>query len=148
MKTKRFNYFIYPRFQLKTIGFLLLAILMVSLIYLAGFFYFIKSLHELGQSIGLHENHPFFQFLKMQQSKIIFIYIVSTSAVALAFAVFSIIITHKIAGPIVKLKNYLQEKGKNTQEPLEKIEFRKGDFFRDVADEFNEFVEQRINRKD
>ena len=50
-----------------------------------------------------------------------------------------VIFTHRIAGPLFKLKKHLQE---FRNEGLKrKLVFRKGDFFHDVADEVNETLE-------
>lgn len=53
--------------------------------------------------------------------------------------VVSIIISHKIAGPMFKLKRYLQEIRSGA--PITKIYFRDGDSFQDIADEVSETME-------
>lgn len=45
-------------------------------------------------------------------------------------------VTHKIAGPMFKLQNYLQ--GIRDGNPITKLFFRKGDAFHEVADSINE----------
>ena len=61
--------------------------------------------------------------------------------------ILSIFISHKIAGPMFKLKRYLQEIRNGA--PLTTIYFRDGDSFQDIADEVSETMEYLANgRKD
>jgi len=57
-----------------------------------------------------------------------------------------IFISHKIAGPMFKLKSHLQAI-RNTQK-IEPVYFRKGDSFTDIADEFNKTMESIKTKRD
>lgn len=66
---------------------------------------------------------------------LVFIQIIIT---LLTFVVF-IFITHKIAGPLYKLKNHLA--GIREGQPITPLTFRNGDHFHDVAEEVTLFLE-------
>lgn len=50
-----------------------------------------------------------------------------------------ILFSHRIAGPMYRLKQHLIQL-KNNPNALTEVSFRKGDFFQDVAKTFNDFV--------
>lgn len=56
-----------------------------------------------------------------------------------AIFVFSIFVSHKIAGPMFKLTRYLQEIRNGAQ--ITHLSFREGDQFPEVAEEINETLE-------
>ena len=70
---------------------------------------------------------------------LIFLSIFQVGYTILVFVV-SIFISHKIAGPIYKLVKYM--KGIRNGENLGQLFFRKGDYFPELAEEFNETFEK------
>lgn len=69
---------------------------------------------------------------------IIFLVVVQVVITALVFLIF-IFFTHKIAGPLFKLKNHLLDIREG--QAITPISFRSGDYFHDVADEVTLFLE-------
>jgi signal transduction histidine kinase len=61
---------------------------------------------------------------------------------ALIFVI-CIFFSHKVAGPLYKLKKFLIQvkEGQN----ISRLSFRKGDYFQDIADEFNSAIEKLQN---
>lgn len=59
-------------------------------------------------------------------------------AIVPAFAYDSIKLSNRFAGPMVRLRKGIQAVTEG--EPTVNLKFRKGDFWSDVADEFNEMV--------
>ena len=47
-----------------------------------------------------------------------------------------LLVSHKVAGPLVKIRNYFDRVGEGL-EPEKEINFRDGDFFQDVAQAYN-----------
>ncbi len=66
---------------------------------------------------------------------LVFIQVVITFLVFILFIFF----THKIAGPLYKLKNHLAEI--RAGRPISPLTFRDGDYFQDVAEEVSLFLE-------
>lgn len=81
--------------------------------------------------------------INAQREVILYLFLVQLIVAVLVF-VFFIFISHKIAGPLYKLKNHLISIREG--EPVSPITFRSGDYFDDVADEVNLFLES-IERK-
>ncbi|EQA55734.1 HAMP domain-containing protein [Leptospira kmetyi] len=59
-------------------------------------------------------------------------------------AIFTVIYSHKMAGPVYNIKNHLRKLA-NGDEPVKKIKIRKGDEFQELADLLNQVIEKRIN---
>jgi hypothetical protein len=128
---KRSIFLINPPFQLK---FSLIASSMIfisTLIYpviIIDFFSFIsKKLPRLAGEISA-----------VQSDLIIYLVVIQLVLTMLVFLTF-IFFTHKIAGPLYKLRNHLDSirQGK----PLTPLTFRKGDYFQEIADEVSLFLE-------
>ena len=73
-----------------------------------------------------------------QNSLILFLFLYSLISLSVVF-VMMIFKTHKIAGPIYKLKKTLKESKENNK--IEKLIFRQGDHFYDLPDVYNETME-------
>lgn len=136
-KKRRFvNLFIYPQVQLKLIGAMLLVnIIPCILIYLFQTESY-SAMHEAGLENGLILDHPFFELLADSQDSFFYIILFST-LVSCALTLFlGVILTHKAAGPMVKLKTVFDAVAKN-KEVDGPIYFREGDFFHEVAEAYN-----------
>ncbi|XDD52354.1 hypothetical protein AB3N59_18630 [Leptospira sp. WS92.C1] len=59
-------------------------------------------------------------------------------------AVFTVMYSHKMAGPVYNIKNYLRKLA-DGDEAVKKIKIRKGDEFQELADLLNQVIEKRIN---
>lgn len=136
------NFLIYPKFQysLITINFLLF---LMSGVYI--FFFFKRSygkLHLEGIAAGLPVGDIYFEQLIHQES------VVQQSLVSALFisfvisSLFTVLMSHRMAGPIVRLKNLLVEGIKTGK--LEPLIFRQDDFF----PEFPEIFNQAMNKTD
>lgn len=76
--------------------------------------------------------------LAAQNDLVIYLVLIQTVITLLVFIIF-IFFTHKIAGPLYKLKNHLANiRSGNAITPLT---FRNGDYFHDVAEEVSLFLE-------
>jgi hypothetical protein len=128
---KRSIFLVNPSFQLKFSLLVCLIIVISTAIYpviIYDFFNLIASnVPKLSNSI-----------LASQKELILYLVFVQAVITLLVFFIF-IFFTHKIAGPLYKLKNHLAEitEGK----PITPLQFRKGDYFHDVAQEVSLFLE-------
>lgn len=73
-----------------------------------------------------------------QNDLLIFLGIIQFIFISMVFILF-IFLTHKIAGPMHKLKNHLAKIREG--EPITPLSFRDGDHFHDVAEEISLFLE-------
>lgn len=130
------NYLIYPSFQWRLISFIMLICMITPIsLYIFQFMAFQDLLAE-GKNVNLPDTHPYFVFMLKYQSSLYKILLYSFAAsFALAF-IFGILVTHKVAGPLVKMRNCFNEIADKAQ-PDQEITFRKGDFFHDLAEAYN-----------
>ena len=133
---KRKIILINPKFQLRLSAYFVF----VSVINIAIFYvcirYFFQVFVDMGQEIGLPENHVYFMFMEDQMLTMNIVFLV-TSLVTIGFLMFfGVFISHKIAGPLYRFCNHLNDISKGEKEPSE-IRFRDGDFFPEVAESYN-----------
>ncbi len=128
---KRSTFLINPPFQLKFSLIVSSIIFLSTLVYPVIIFDFFNVF--IAQNPNAVEN-----VVHTQKNLIIFLFVVQTIITTLVFIVF-IFLTHKIAGPMFKLKNHLasiREGG-----PITPLTFRNGDYFADVAEEVSLFLD-------
>lgn len=123
---------VYPKFQ----GTLLL----VNTLVLVGVFLLVwfqvsgvfTALRGAGESVHLAPDHPYFRFLKMETRMLAvgigFAFIAGVVASWIALLVFS----HRMAGPMVRMRNYLKEVAEKGLTREQRLAFRKKDFFQDI----------------
>jgi methyl-accepting chemotaxis protein len=132
MTVKRKIYLIEPKFQLKFSFYICVVVFISSLIYPFLIFDIINNL------IARYPDSA--QALQGKRTElIIFICVMQLGFIALIGTV-SIFISHKIAGPIYKLKKYL--KLIRDEQSINKLNFRNGDYFQELAEEFNMTIGQ------
>lgn len=128
---KRSVFLINPRFQLR------FSLIFAGLVFLSSLIYpviFMDFLSELGsKNPSLVENAG-----RAKQELLIYLVPIQLLFTLLAF-IASIFLTHKIAGPMYKLKNHLADIRQG--EPIAPLEFRRSDHFQDVAEEVSLFLE-------
>jgi len=141
--SKRKNYLINPKFQLSFILFSILTSFFGMAVFYGAIKYFFWTFKNMGKEVGIPENHIFFTFLDDQSTKMNYIFIISAFVFFLISLIGSLLLSHKVAGPIYRLTKYLKESSKESQTPeeLSKLQFRKGDFFLELQDAFNDFIE-------
>lgn len=130
MAFKRSIYLINPKFQLK------FSLFVCSLVFLSSLVYPL-TIYELIESLVAQSNSEVIaSALTRNRMKLILVLgLFQTGFTALVFVI-CIFQSHKIAGPMYKLKKFLQSiKDGN---PPTKLFFRKGDNFQEIAEAFNE----------
>lgn len=137
------NIFIYPKFQFT----LLLAQIIVSIITFVVIHFKVNEafqrLSDMGSKINLPVEHAYYSFIEHSRNMI------STNLNwALSFSVFltivaSLYLSHKVVGPIHRLRIYFRAIISGA--PQHDLKFRKGDYFEDLPDLINESL--KINKK-
>jgi hypothetical protein len=132
---KRSILLINPKFQLKISALVCLLAVASSLIYpwtisdlLSGFSNFLQETNPEAAKKIADKQSNLMSFLILWQigfNGFIFIYFIR--------------VTHKIAGPMYKMQNFLEEIKNGS--PIKKLFFRKGDAFQEVAESLNETLE-------
>jgi hypothetical protein len=133
---KRQQFLINPAFQLSVIRqMLVLTGLVIGIFYAANFYHF-WSLEAQGLALGLPPTHVFFKFLREQQRTMDLIFGVTALLTLITIVGFGLFLSHRVAGPLYRLKQYLTEApvDADAQAPLK---FRDGDYFPDVAEAIN-----------
>ena len=134
MANKRKIYFINPKFQLK------FSLLMGILIVLSNMAYPIIIYQYIEYLIGfINQTSTFKDFDLAEERRQVLIMLFSSHILyAALIGVLCIFFSHKIAGPLYKLKMFLT--GIRQGNPIQDVKFRKGDYFLEIADEVNQTI--------
>jgi len=128
---KRSIFVINPAFQYKFSFFICTIVFIGSLIYPV-------TIYELyGKIIDLQPNKTA-EFEASRQGLLVLLSVIQFAFLGIIFVV-SIFMSHKIAGPMYKLQNYLQ--GIRDGGDIKGLFFRNGDNFPEIADEVNQVME-------
>lgn len=142
MKSRRKDYLINPKFQLRFSGYFISFFLITIMIFIGTINFFFWKFKQIGIEVNLPPNHVFFTFINEQQVYLNLILSIVGLVVLVVMSIGGILLSHKIAGPLYRFCQDLKKLEKNN---LKEIKFRKGDFFLEVSEEFNKFLE-RINK--
>lgn len=144
---KKSSLLINPKFQWTLIGY---ASFIAALILLAVYGLFSFGFHEfvqIGTQAGLPTDHVYFQFIRMQETTFLRVIAAIALLIAVILIVGGLIISHKIAGPVYRMQKELLSMAEKEPIELRNINFRKGDFFPELAEAFNSLVKAWKNRK-
>jgi hypothetical protein len=137
MKNRRSLFIINPQFQYKLATFNTILFLIPSTLYLFLIYKITEQLMHFSQKQFIGGNE---QFL-LERKELLILILVWHLAISIAIYISSLFIGHRIAGPIYKLKTFMQNrilgKGKD------KIQFRRGDYFPEMAHIYNNFIENQ-----
>ncbi len=136
-KTNRTKYLLEPQFQKSLLRYTCIIMIVTTLIYYFAIQFVFSTFIDKGASLGLPNDHIFFTFVRDQESSMNWTFLVT--AVFSAFVIFGygLYFSHRVAGPIYKLRLHL--KSLRTGKTVEPIQFRNADFFKDLAEEINEY---------
>lgn len=138
MKT-RTKFLIYPKFQLPLIFWNILIFLVVTAVQLFVSHKAFTNFKELGETAGFDVNHPYFAFITRYEAEFIQYALMGAGAGLVCFIIANLILSHKISGPICRLKSYFSGLEKNNRPNLS---FRKKDFFAELPMVINSAIER------
>lgn len=130
---------IMPKFQLLVIGINLCVILTMSAIIWAGTRSALLDLKPVAGLSGIeasfYKHYLDYQIASFQESLLI-----SLVVGAVASTLLTLVITHRISGPMIRMRNYFR----NIKEggPANHIEFRDGDYFRELPPLINGAIDR------
>jgi sensor histidine kinase YesM len=113
--------------------FLLTVVTLYSTIYL-----FFWKFQEKAISVGIPEGHVFFKFLSEQKYSLDMLFLALAIINFFILILVGIIISHRIAGPIEKLRNHLS----NFHGEADDFKLRESDFFSDLGPVVNKLREK------
>lgn len=139
LKGRRKNYLIDPQFQNKIILlFFILSFSILSIIYLFDSYYF-EYFIQKGKDLNLEQGHVYYRLLEEQKDKMDRVFIITSLTVTVLVLIFGLILSHKIAGPLYRLRQFFLNK---EYENGTELNFRKGDFFTDIPQVINESLKK------
>ena len=124
-----------PGFQFRFMGWMgALALGVITVMHLAHEWFF-RRLREQALMAGLQADHVFFRFIESRQTELNVITALSFFGVVLLVGVLGLVLSHKIAGPMYRLRLHLEDVARSgSQKPLQ---FREGDFFLEIPEAYN-----------
>lgn len=142
LKSRRRNWLINPQFQIKFLAYTFgLAILCLVINYVAMAYYF-EELRDRVAALGLPPGHLFYIFIDRQKFNMTMIVLGAGVAMLLIMITFGLLMSHRIAGPFYRLSREVA--AMKEAQKLHQVNFRKKDFFQEVAQCFNEMAEIKL----
>lgn len=130
---------IHPKFQLLLLGVNLGVMLLFAAIVWATVQ---NTLLDLKPAAGLSgEEIDFYKrYLDYQAHSFQNAILISTVAGLMISGGVTLIVSHRIAGPMIRLRNFFRALATRSLSPLPKLEFREGDYFTDLPPLVNEAI--------
>jgi hypothetical protein len=119
---------------------MLIAIVSMTIIYLAND-YFFQSYLKKGIELNLAPDHPYFLMIHEQKIFMVKVFLSVAFAISATTSIWGLFYSHKIAGPLHRLENYFKQAAIHSEEIKEKIYFRKGDFFQEIPESINKYID-------
>lgn len=104
-------------------------------------FRFFQDLQKMGEAAGFDKEHIFFQFVNAQESEMATYFLILAAITIIILSIFGIFFSHRVAGPIYKMTKELKRMSDDGE--AMPVSFRKNDFFHELQDAFNAFLEKK-----
>ena len=117
----------------------LMGVLIEGIFYSANF-YFFKKMEDQAIQAGLNPDYIFFQYLDTQKVLMNKVFLISTILTIVVIVWGGLYLSHKVAGPLYRLTQHMKNFNINNIEP---VKFRKGDYFPEIEETFNEFIKRK-----
>lgn len=117
-----------PKFQLKLLSYFFGLFVISTVSYYSTTYLFFHRMKTKGLAVGIPEGHVYYEFLEHQKYDMDAFFIGLIVFNFLLLATVGFLISHRIAGPLNKIKSFLE-----TGSP-ENLKFRKKDFFQDLGE--------------
>ena len=128
---KRSVFLINPRFQLR------FSIVFAGIVFLSSLVYPLIFMDFVNELVA---NSPTIRESALQAKRELLVFLIPIQLLfAILMFILTIFMTHKIAGPMYKLKNHLADIRQG--EGITPLKFRQGDHFHDVAEEVSLFLD-------
>lgn len=122
------NILINPPFQLKLLSYFVgLFILTTGSLYSTTYLFF-WNMKQKGLKVGIPDGHVYYQFLQNQKHDLDLLFMGLAAFNFILLLTIGFIISHRIAGPIHKIKSFLK-----SPETHDQIQLRENDFFKELG---------------
>ena len=132
------NILIIPEFQLSLMSYFVGLFILTTITLYSTTYLFFHRLVQKGLSVGIPKGHIFYRFLQDQKSDLDLLFIGLALLNLLFLLGVGFFISHRIAGPIFKLKQYLLDVNSGS----ESFVLRKKDFLKDLEPVVNSIREK------
>ena len=105
-----------------------------------GLYVIFYRFNFLGNELGLESGHRFYEFVREQFMMIGALFLGAAISSSMILAVYGVFLSHRIAGPLENLKIRFRKMREEAPEEC-KTRFRKDDFFHDLAEAYNEHLD-------
>lgn len=144
-KSFRRRFLINPSFQLAFIGRMISVAVAIIAVFYGANAYFFWNLRDQAVNQNVPLDHIFFRYLDYHEQRITTMVLALGVVVILGLAVFGLLYSHRIAGPLYRLTKHLRAIADNQAEPA-RVAFRRGDYFQEIASAYNDQLEARENK--
>lgn len=127
------NILINKPFQLKLLSYFVGLFILTTITLYSTTYLFFWNMKEKGLKVGIPEGHVYYQFLLNQKHDLDLLFIGLALTNFLLLLGVGFIVSHRIAGPIHKVKESLAHPDNN-----EPIQMRENDFFKELGPLVNE----------
>lgn len=122
------NLLINPQFQLKFLSYFIMLFVVTTISLYSTTFLFFYRMKQKAINVGIPDGHVFYQFLTNQKHDLDLLFIGLAAFNLLLLIGVGFVISHRIAGPIFKLKGQLRDFSPESDE----YRLRETDFFREL----------------
>lgn len=127
-------------FQVSFILKSLVLVILTAIVLIVSVLYFFNEMNQMGVSSGLQKNDPFFEFINLQKNKFLLTSFVSIAIISCFVFFWSLSISHRIAGPIYKIK---QDAERKLNGETIKFSIREKDYFQELPKLLNQIFTKK-----
>ncbi len=134
------------RFQTKFILLTLGSTLIIVLVGLLSNWVFVWKFIEFGNSRNLPPGDEYYRFIYKQEATLNLIFIASSSIIMIFSAIYGLVLSNKIAGPIYRIQKDLERLREG--QSIDRIHVRKDDYFQELAVIINRILLDKKEEKE
>lgn len=127
------GFFINPRFQLKFMSYFVTLFIITTVSLYSTTFLFFWNFQKKAMDVGIPAGHVFYKFLGHQKHDLDLLFIGLAVFNLILLLTVGFIISHRIAGPLFKMKKHLEQMNDTEEEFI----LRDKDFFQDLPPVIN-----------
>ena len=131
------NILINPSFQLRLLSYFSIMFLISTASLYSTTYLFFWNMKQKGLTVGIPEGHVYYQFLQNQKHDLDLLFIGLAAVNFFLLLTVGFILSHRIAGPLYKVKQFLENPDEEG-----KITLREKDFFKELEPLLNELKEK------
>ncbi|MBT4761198.1 MAG: hypothetical protein HOO06_05810 [Bdellovibrionaceae bacterium] len=142
----RRKYIVNPQLQFMLLTYMFFFAVSITVIMLVAHFLSYETTIAEIREFGFDENGVFFNFLDGQYDRLRNITLVALFISSAVLYTGGIVLSHRIAGPMVRFKSELNKLGETGE--FRELKFREKDYFSEVAVAFNDAMKKMQERND